>query len=814
MRLRHLKSLLFLTAFLQYTGYFSVLAQTCPDNIDFESGSFNGWTCYTGNVTGDGINIIHLTPSGGPVPGQHTMYSSFPGDGLDEYGGFPINCPNGSGHSIKLGNNTGGGQAEGISYEFTIPANENYYTLIYNYAVVFQDPDHQHYQQPRMEIEITNLTDNTIIYCSSFTFIPYGNILPGFFESPNPGSPTPVWCKDWTAVSINLDGHAGKRIKLFFKTADCTFQRHFGYAYIDVNSECSGTFVGATYCPDDTLVNVVAPYGYSQYTWFSSNFGQIIGTDQVLTLKPPPPSGTTVAVQLEPYPGYGCRDTLYAELIDSLRITANAGADALSCNDNPVHIGSPPKPGLKYSWSPAAGLTNPNIANPYAAPSVTTTYVLSVIHDGGGCFDTDTVTVRAGFIDTTLQLIGKAIYCIGGSDSAILRVRLTDSIQWYRDNVAIAGATQTDYRATQTGIYYARLFNSIGCIIPTRSIPINISTIPVADVSSGATNQCLIGNQFIFTNASTNSIGAMQYYWTLGNGATFSNQDVSYIYAQAGEYTVKMIVSSSSVCKDSLSFPVTVYQNAIADFEANPVCINLPMQPINLTYDTMDSPVNYLWDFDNGQTSTFRNPPAQVYSEAGTYTVSLTVNTDQCPSPLHVFTRNVVIDKPRPAISYPVEYAVINYPFELEARNFGGSVFWSPGTWLNNRSTYKPVFTGSSDQLYTIEIKTTTGCLTVDTQFVKAITKAEIFVPSAFTPNGDGRNDYLRPVVFGVKEIRYFRIFNRWGQVVYERKDIEPGWDGTISGVKQGTQVFIWMVEGIGVDNTTITKKGTTTLIR
>lgn len=814
MRPCHFKLPLILTACLLYTGYFSALAQTCPDNIDFERGTFDGWTCYTGHVTGDGVNVIHLTPSGGPVPNQHTMYSSFPGDGVDEYGGFPVNCPNGSGNSIKLGNNTGGGQAEGISYEFTIPSNENYYTVIYNYAVVFQDPDHQEYQQPRLEIEILNVTDNIVIHCSSFTFIPYGNIIPGFFESPNPGSPTPVWCKDWTAVSINLDGHAGKKIRMFFKTADCTFQRHFGYAYIDVNSECSGTFVGATYCPDDTLVNVLAPYGYNNYTWFNSNFSQVLGNSQVLTVKPPPPSGTTVAVELEPYPGYGCKDTLYADLVDSLKITANAGTDAISCNNAPVHIGSPPRSGIKYSWSPATGLNNANIANPYAAPSVTTTYVLSVIHDGGGCFDTDTVIVKAGVIDTTLQLIGKAIYCIGSGDSAMLRVRPTDSIQWYRNNVAIPGATQTDYKATQTGTYYARLFNSIGCIIPTRSIAINISSVPVADVEAGVIAQCLIGNQFTFTNASTNAIGAMSYYWSLGNGATFTNQDVTYTFTQAGVYTVKMLVSSNSVCVDSLSFPVTIYQNAIANFEANPVCINLPMTAINLTADTMGSPVNYLWDFDNGNTSAFRDPPSQIYPQAGTYTISLTVNTDQCPSPLHVFTRNVVIDKPRPAFNYPIAYAVINYPLELEARNFGGSVLWTPGTSLNTRTSYKPLFTGSSDQLYTIEIKTTTGCLTVDTQSVKTITKAEIFVPTAFTPNSDGKNDYLRPVVYGVKEIRYFRIFNRWGHVVYQNKDIEPGWDGTISGVRQGTQVFIWMVEGIGVDNTIITKKGTTTLIR
>src|SRR5882672_1503222 len=110
----------------------SSLAQSCPYNIDFESGNFDGWTCYIGSVASvGGTNVITLNNSGGPVYNRHTMYSSNPGDGVDEYGGFPRNCPNGSGHSIRLGNNEAGTQAEGVSYDFTIPTGTNVYNLIY-----------------------------------------------------------------------------------------------------------------------------------------------------------------------------------------------------------------------------------------------------------------------------------------------------------------------------------------------------------------------------------------------------------------------------------------------------------------------------------------------------------------------------------------------------------------------------------------------------------------------------------------------------------------------------------------------------------
>ena len=621
-------------------------SQNCPPNIDFETGTFANWSCYTGGTAAvNGENVITLYPSS-PTYDRHTMYS-YPADAgeMDYFGHFPVLCPNGSRHSIRLGNPVAGTQAEGVSYQFTIPANQNVYSLIYHYAVAFQDPNHRPEEQPRMEIEIMDVTDNSIISCSSFTFIPYGTLLPGFFESQNPDGDTPVWCKDWSAVSVNLNGMAGKTIRLFFKTADCTFRRHFGYAYIDVNSECSDEFVGAKFCPDDTAVNVIAPYGYQNYTWYSNSFNQVLCSQQSIRFSPPPAAGTTIAVEVVPFNGYGCRDTLFARLIDTLTITANAGRDTFSCNHNPVPIGDISRPGLTYSWSPTAGLNNPTISNPLASPDATTTYVLTTRHDGGGCANSDTVVVKASTIKNSLQLIGKAVYCLGSGDSTILVLQPNDSIQWFKDNLAIKGAHQTRYRVTKTGTYYAMLFDKFGCAMSTEK-------------------------------------------------------------------------------------------------------------------------------------------------------------------------QNVVIDAPRAGITYPVAYAIVDVPITLEARQFGSTALWSPRNNLDNPTSFTPVFKGSTDQLYTIEIKTASGCVTVDTQMVKTVSHADVFVPSAFTPNGDGLNELLRPTLMGMKELKYFRIYNRWGQLLFETRTGRLGWNGNYNGGALPTQVVVWVVQAIGVDGRTYTKKGTSTLVR
>ncbi|MEP6584770.1 MAG: gliding motility-associated C-terminal domain-containing protein [Ginsengibacter sp.] len=646
MRISHLWSREILLGIIFYPCYFFANAQSCPPNIDFETGTFNGWTCYTGTAEElNGRNIIDLSPSSGPVYNRHTMYTSNSGNQVDPYGGFPVNCPNGSGHSIRLGNSSAGTEAEGISYEFTIPADQDIYSLIYHYAVVFQDPNHEQYQQPRLAIEIMNVTDNKIIECSSFTFIPYGSLLPGFFESPRTGGGTPVWCKDWSAVSVNLDGNAGKTIRLFFKTADCTFRRHFGYAYIDVNSECSSEFVGATYCIDDTAVNLTAPYGYQNYTWYNNDFTKVLGTQQTITFNPPPVSGSIYAVKVVPYDGYGCVDTLHAILVDSLTVNSNAGRDTVSCNKIPVPLGVNSKPGLVYNWSPSEGLSNSKISNPVAAPDHTTTYILTTSHDGGGCVNKDTVVVKASIIDSVLRLSGKPAFCSDSNDSAVLHVKPTQKIQWVVDNLPIYGASQPTYRVSKSGSYYAYLVNEDGCTLNTK-------------------------------------------------------------------------------------------------------------------------------------------------------------------------TQNIVIDDPRPGINYPVQYAVINLPLDLTARQFGDEVLWTPGISLDNRTTYTPVFSGSAEQLYKIQIQTKGGCITVDTQLVKTVEKVDVFVPNAFTPNSDGLNDLLRPAFFGIKQLNYFRIFNRAGQQLFQTTSFNSGWDGRLKGIPQTSQVVAWILEGVGVDNKTYQRKGTSLLVR
>ena len=244
------------------------------------------------------------------------------------------------------------------------------------------------------------------------------------------------------------------------------------------------------------------------------------------------------------------------------------------------------------------------------------------------------------------------------------------------------------------------------------------------------------------------------------------------------------------------------------------IIINSPVEIINKTVDTVGSPISYLWTFANGQTYTLRTPPSPTYAVAGKYDISLFVNSVQCPSPGQTLKQKLAIDKPREAIRYPIEYAVINLPLDLSARNFGESVLWKPSSNLDNATVLNPVFKGNIDQEYSIDITTKTKCVTTDSQFVKIVKEIAIYVPSAFTPNGDGKNDFLKPIIFGIKRLSYFRVFNRFGQLMYETNTNRQGWDGNFKGVKQDVQTVVWMVETLAGDGKIYTNKGTTILLR
>jgi gliding motility-associated-like protein len=160
---------------------------------------------------------------------------------------------------------------------------------------------------------------------------------------------------------------------------------------------------------------------------------------------------------------------------------------------------------------------------------------------------------------------------------------------------------------------------------------------------------------------------------------------------------------------------------------------------------------------------------------------------------------------------------------QLQARSFGSNwnYLWSPPVGLTNPTISNPVFSYDITMNYLVRITNSSGCSVTDSLLVKVASpslippnKVEVFVPTGWSPNGDGHNDLLQPFFVNVKIMNYFRVYNRWGQLVFESKDPSPGWDGTFNGRKLMSDTYSWEIEVLGNDDKKYLQTGRSVLIR
>ncbi len=209
------------------------------------------------------------------------------------------------------------------------------------------------------------------------------------------------------------------------------------------------------------------------------------------------------------------------------------------------------------------------------------------------------------------------------------------------------------------------------------------------------------------------------------------------------------------------------------------------------------------------------NPVAQNITTDIRYIISLR-DTFGCPKPVfdtvYISVIRIIAD------AGPNDTSVVaGQPLQLLAQ--GGvpnaTYTWFPSTWLNNPNIPNPIALPQDSIRYFLEIKSTEGCVGVDTIFVRFFNTApDIFVPTAFTPNGDSKNDEFKPIPVGIRSIDKFLVYNRWGQLVYASTNQERGWNGSFKGKPQETGTYVWYTEGIDYTGKKISKKGTVILIR
>ncbi|MFC3563479.1 hypothetical protein [Pedobacter jamesrossensis] len=779
-------------------------AQLCPENIGFENGTFKNWKTYTGSITTSGINLIETTS---PVSGRHTLQNNKAV--IDEYGKFTIVPKNGGNYIVKLGNNGTGSQAEAISYLINIPSNRPEFTLTYQYAVVFEDPNHQVIEQPRFTAKVKDLETGLYIPCASFDYIATST-LPGFKKSQI--SSTVIY-KEWTPVTINLSGYQGKQVLLEFITGDCTLGGHFGYAYVDVNNLCGDLIVGNTYCKSSEELNVSGPSGFQTYNWYNGDRTIKYGTGQAVKIKPTPPDGTKIILDLIPFTGFGCPSTLSATVM-AVDYQLQLLPKNTVCKGTPVDLTSDDyvlNRNADFSYfafedkdltMPITGMAKINTNKTYYVKATNYKGCESVSIIDMSIFDIANFVVKnpAQVCYTqTVDITQNDIY-VGD---------LTDITKSYFADSLATKVLSNPNRINTSGRFYTKLSNSLGCV---KILPIDVvvnkkPTLKITNPKS------VCYPEKVDITAAANFAGSdsdLAYEFYSDSSLELKIPDPTKI-EKTGTYYIKATNALGCIVTDKINvvvsdLPILVLKDPL------PVCYPSTVDITDLTlYSGTTANVTYSYYTDINLSNKLLQP-SQV-AKTGIYYVKIT-NENGCfvsnkisvtINPLPV----IVLNKPKPIFDY--DYIDLTSPEVVK----GSTGYLKIRYYLDDALTKQvPDATKVNKAgIYYISLESENGCTITASLELTILPAPKIIVPTAFTPQ-KSTNNLLYPFYTSIQKLNSFKVYNKWGILVYQTDSmLSTGWDGQFKSKMQPMETFSWFAEGLDTLGGKFQSKGKTILI-
>jgi gliding motility-associated-like protein len=542
--------------------------------------------------------------------------------------------------------------------------------------------------------------------------------------------------------------------------------------------------------------------------------------------------------------------------------TSVAGTNRAICSGQSIQIGTNSNSSYVYNWFPSSGLNDAAISDPVVniinttGSILTEKYFVTTAFDStAGCTSQDSITITvmpqlivrnnitsvcagnyyvfpSGKKVNTAGIYADTIKNSAGCDSLITNVNLTiDPPKITNLNATICNGTYYTFpsgkKVNETGTYLDTLTTPIGCdsIISlnlTVTVPetVNVSgvicngsyTLPSGQIVTDAgtysdtlknMNGCdsiitiieltkdesQMNSTFSVCKDSTANISPgnnfTDYVWNTG-------ASTSVINVSQGTYSVSAIDVYG--CNINDTFQIGALQPPPVALDKDIVlCIGQ-----SKTIDAGAGYTSYLWN--TGSTDQTIN-----ISSTGIYWVTVKDITG-CPGSDTTIVDNV--EQP-PSDFLPADtFICSNFPVKLDSKNVFSTYLWNTGSTNKYITVTKP-------GIYSLTISDINDCIATDSTIVKdSACKEAVYVPSAFTPNGDGKNDIFKPVIFGIVLQYQFLIYNRWGQKVFESNNPSAGWDGTLNSAPQQSGTFIWQLQVQLNGESLIKESGTLVLIR
>ncbi|HMK27585.1 MAG TPA: choice-of-anchor L domain-containing protein [Chitinophagaceae bacterium] len=420
------------------------------------------------------------------------------------------------------------------------------------------------------------------------------------------------------------------------------------------------------------------------------------------------------------------------------------------------------------------------------------------------CIDSIPVTVNQAFPDLIISNIAvSGVTCTGTGTDGVLTVSASggsNPILYSVDGINFQVSNQF---LLATGNYTVSIKDNNGCTnSQNATIPLDVLVTldATADTSICEGTSYLIP---VISNADT-------FSWT--PSASLDNSSLKTPTASPVVTTMYYVIATTGICTKTDSIKITVKPAPVANAGADiSVCFGKTYQ-LNgsggISYHW--SPSTYFITSPN-----IASPSANaktnityfltVTNAAGCNSITPDAVDVKVISTVKIFAGNDTVA----AINQPIQLKVI------ETSIAGVTQYsWSPGTFLNNAGIANPVAILPFDYRYIIKGITAEGCEGYDDILIKVYKGPEIYVPSGFTPNNDGLNDLLKAIPVGIKEFRYFRIYNRWGQMIFSTRNPSIGWDGKMNGTEQPSGTFVWMAEAIDYKGNLLNRKGVVTIVR
>jgi gliding motility-associated-like protein len=781
-------------------------AQTCPENIGFENGNFSNWKLFTGLSSIDkNKNVIYTNEVNNPASGRHTLISAK--TEKDFYGGFSLIPKNGGNFTVKLGNNGTGAQVDGISYLLNVPADRPEFTLTYQYAVVLEDPNHPLEEQPRFIARVKDLEKNAYIPCASFEYVATSS-LPGFTKSKVNNS---VIYKEWTPVTINLSGYQGKKLLIEFISADCALGGHFGYAYVDVNNLCGDLIVGNTYCKSADELNISGPSGFKNYNWYNADRSVKYGSGQSITLKPTPTEGSKIILDLMPYDGFGCPSSVEA-VVHSVDYQVMVQEKNTVCENAEIDLTSAnyilnKNEGFTYLVYQDKDLTQ-QVTGLVKIKQNSKYYIKATNYKGCESFATIDVAL---FDIANITVKNPPAVCYNETvdiTSNLLYSKLDGISRTYFKDEKATKVLPNPNAVNASGIYYVNFSNNFGCN-KILAIEVEISPKPLLKISNPTAvcfpNKVNISSPSIFAG----SDDSFQYKFFEDAALTIPLANPENV-AKTGTYYVTATNAQGCLVNNKIDVMINDLPVLVVK-DPSEVCYP---EKIDLTnpnlFEGSSEQLSFSFYTNEALTDKLVNP--KTVSKSGIYFVKATN-----PSGCFVYSKLKVTVNPLPTI-------VLNKPRPIFDKDFidltsadilKGSKDYVKVGYFHDASLSRPIVDPTRINkagIYYISLQNDKGCSVTASIELNILPQPKIVVPTAFTPNKD-TNNRLYPFLVSIQKLTSFKVFNKWGILVFQTDLAANGWDGQFKSKMQPLETFSWFAEGIDTFGGKFQTTGKTILI-